>query len=115
MEKLKLTFKGWNRLVCHLFGFTSVFVKTCCISPLDSEANRDGVDAESPCPCFSLFLLHLRNLAQEKRSEIFLRFVISGPSLFVSTIVTKYNIFAELTIASCAIYWLPGSASYVIT
>ena len=30
-------------------------VKICCISPSDSEANRDGSDAESPFPLFSLF------------------------------------------------------------
>ena len=27
-------------------------VKICCISPSDSEANRDGADAESPFPLF---------------------------------------------------------------
>ena len=39
-------------------------VKICCISSSNSEANRDGADAESPFPP------HLRTLAQEKRSEI---------------------------------------------
>ena len=45
-------------------------VKVCCILLSNSEANRDGADAESPFPLFSLFLPHLRTLAQEKRSEI---------------------------------------------
>ena len=48
-------------------------VKVCCISPSDSEANRDGADAESPFPLFSLFLPHLRTPVQEKRSENCLR------------------------------------------
>ena len=30
-------------------------VKICCISPSDSEANRDGSGAKSPFRCFSLF------------------------------------------------------------
>ena len=41
-------------------------LKICCISPSDSEANRDGSDAESPFP---LFFSPLRTLAREKRSE----------------------------------------------
>ena len=47
----------------------------------DSEANRDGADAEFPFPLFFLFLPHLRTLAHEKRSENCLRFATSGPSL----------------------------------
>ena len=31
-------------------------VKICCISPSDSEANRDGSDANSPFPFFSCML-----------------------------------------------------------
>ena len=30
-------------------------VKICCISPSESEANRDGADAESPFPLFFSF------------------------------------------------------------
>ena len=50
-----LTFKGLNRPVCLLFGFTRVsFCQICCISisPSDSEANCDGSDVESPFPLF---------------------------------------------------------------
>ena len=43
--------------------------------------------------CFSLFLPHLRTLAQEKRSQNCLRFGTGGPSLCIHYIVTKYNIF----------------------
>ena len=42
---------------------------------------------------FSLFLPHLRALAQGKRSENCLRYGTGGPSLFVSIIVAKYIIF----------------------
>ena len=47
-------------------------VKICCISPSDSEANREGSRALMPSllfRCFSLFLPHLRTLARDKRSE----------------------------------------------
>ena len=43
--------------------------------------------------CLSLFLPHLRTLAQEKRSENCLPFGTGGPRLFVFVIVAKYNIF----------------------
>ena len=55
-------------------------VEICWISPSDSESNRDRADAESLFRCFSLFLRHLRTLAQEKRSENCLRFGTGGPS-----------------------------------
>ena len=65
------------------FVFCSVLpeclsVKICCISPSDSEVNRDGSDAESPFP---LFFSLLSTLAREKRSENCLRFRTGGPSL----------------------------------
>ena len=62
-ETFKLTFEGWNRPVCHLFGFTRVSpsVKICCISH-----SKRIVMALMPSllfRCFSLFLPHLRTLA----------------------------------------------------
>ena len=51
-----------------LFGFC-LSVKICCIPPLDSEANHDGADAESPFRLFFSFLPHLRTLGQERWSE----------------------------------------------
>ena len=36
-------------------------VKICCISPSDSEANRDGADAESPFPLFLSFSASFKN------------------------------------------------------
>ena len=50
------------------------------ILPSDSEANRDGTDAESPFPLFFAFSAYLRTLAHKKRSENCLRFATSGPS-----------------------------------
>ena len=55
-----------------------------CISPSNSEANRDGADAESPVPLFFSFLPHLRTLAQEKRSEIvFVLGLVGGVSVSI--------------------------------
>ena len=83
-EKLKLTFEGWNRPVCNLFGFTRVSFCQNCISPSNSEANCDGADAESPFPLFFSFLSHLRTLAQEKRSEIaFVLRLVGGVSVSI--------------------------------
>ena len=36
-------------------------VKTCCILPSDSEANRDGAHAEFPFPSFFSFSVPLKN------------------------------------------------------
>ena len=58
-------------------------VKMCCILPPDSEANRDGADAEFPFPLFFSFLPHLLTLAHEKRSENCVCFGTSGPSLCI--------------------------------
>ena len=90
-EKFKLTFEGWKRPVCHLFGFIPecLAVKICCTSPWDSEVNHEGADFR----CFSLFLPHLRTLAQEKRSENCLRFGTGGPSLWLYPLLPQNIIF----------------------
>ena len=73
-------------------------VKICCISPSESEANRDGYDAESPFP---LFFSLLRTLTREKRSENCLHFGTGGPSLCLYLLF--YIIFCPaLTMATCA-------------
>ena len=81
-----------------------LYVKLCCISPSDSEANRDGADSESPFPLFfSLFLPQLRTLAQEKRSENCLRFGTGGPSLCFCPLFLRNTIFCPaLTMATRA-------------
>ena len=78
-EKITLTFKvETDQFVFCLVLPECLSVKICCISPSDSEVNRDGSDAESPFP---LFFSLLRTLAREKRSENCLRFGTGGPSL----------------------------------
>ena len=85
-EKFKLTFKGLHRPVCHLFDFTRV---SSCKNSVAFHPRTDGQWSESWrrwcrvsfSVVLSLFLTHLRTLAQEKRSEICLRFWPSGPSL----------------------------------
>ena len=75
-------------------------MKICCISPSDSEANRDGSDAESPFP---LFFSLLRTLAREKRSENYLCFGAGGPSLSLYPLLSRNIIFCpELTMAARA-------------
>ena len=37
-------------------------VKICCISPSNSEADRDGADAESPFPLFFSFSASFKKL-----------------------------------------------------
>ena len=47
-------------------------VKICCISPSDSEANRDGADAESPFPLFFSFSASFKNSSpREKVGNLF--------------------------------------------
>ena len=80
-EKFKLTFEGWNRPVCYLFGFTRVSFCQNCISPSNIVM--------APMPsllfrCFSLFLPHLRTLTQEKRSAIvFVLGLVDGDSVSI--------------------------------
>ena len=70
------------------------FVKICCISPSDSEANRDGADAESPFPLFFSFSATFKNSSpREKVAKLFSFWDWWAESLFVSIIVAKYNIF----------------------
>ena len=81
-------------------------VKICCILPSDSEANRDGSDAESPFP---LFFSLLRTLAREKRSENCPRFGTGGPSLCLYLLLSRNIIFCPaITMAARAKkkFWL---------
>ena len=69
----------------------------CCISPLDSEAKSLLFH------CFSLFLPHLRTLAQEKRSQNCLCFGTGGPSLCLYPLLSQDIIFfPALTMAAGA-------------
>ena len=79
--KFKLTFEGWNRQVCNLFGFTRVSFCQNCISPSNSEANRDGADAESPFPLFFSFSVSFKNSSPREKAGNCLRFGTGGWSL----------------------------------
>ena len=69
-------------------------VKICCISPSDSEANRDGADAESPFPLFFSFSASFKNSSpREKVGKLSSFWDWWAESLFVSIIVAKYIIF----------------------
>ena len=65
--------------------------------------NRDSADAESPCPLFFSFSASFKNSSPREKVENLASFCDQrAESLFVSTIVAKYNIFSELTMASRA-------------
>ena len=53
-------------------------VKPCCISPPNSEANRDGADAESPFPLFFSFSASFRNSSPREKVGNCLRFGTGG-------------------------------------
>ena len=142
-EKLKLIFEGWNRPVCNLFGFTRVSFCQNCISPSNSEANRDGADAESPVPLFFSFSASFKNSSPREKVENCLRFGTGGWSLCFYPLLSQniWIFFPTLTMAArakknsgkaiCSRHqresapsrfgarvrywiWLRGSASYVI-
>ena len=56
-------------------------VKICCISPSNSEANRDGADAESPFPLFFLFSASFKNSSPRENVGNCVRFGTGGWSL----------------------------------
>ena len=71
-------------------------VKICCISPSIVTALMPSLLFR----CFSLFLPHLRTLAQEKRSENCLRFGTGVPSLCLYPLSSrKILFFPTLTMA----------------
>ena len=69
-------------------------VKNGCISRSDSEANRDGADAESPFPLFFSFSASFKKSSpREKVGKSSSFWDWWAESLFVSIIVAKYIIF----------------------
>ena len=96
-EKFTLTFKGWNRPVCLLFGSTRVsFCQNLLHFTLGqwSESWRlQGSDAESPFPLFFSLSASFKNSSpREKVGKLFSFWDWWAESLFVSIIVPKYNI-----------------------
>ena len=95
-EKFKLTFKGWNRPDCHLFGFTSVFLsKFVTFHPRTVKRIMTALMPSLIFRCFSLFLPHLKTLAQEERSEICLHFGTREPSLCLYPFLAPNVIFSR--------------------
>jgi len=61
---------------------------------LFSKANRDGTDAESPFPLFFSFSASFKNSSpREKVAKLSSFWDWWAESLFISSIVAKYNIF----------------------
>ena len=56
-------------------------VKICCISPSNSEANRDGADAEFSFPLFFSFSASFKNSSPREKVGNCLRFWTGGWSL----------------------------------
>ena len=103
-ENFKLTFEGWNRPVCNLFGFTRVPFCQNCISPSNSEANRDGADAESPVLLFFSFAASFKNSSPREKVGNCLRFGTGGWSLCVYPLLSRnvWIFFPTLTMAARA-------------
>ena len=103
-EKLKLTFEGWNRPVCNLFGVTRVSFCQNCISPSKIEANRDGADAESPVPLFFFFSASFKNSSPREKVGNCLRFGTGGWSLCFYPLLSRniWIFFPTLTMAARA-------------
>ena len=74
-EKFKLTF-----VICLVLP-ECLSVKICCISPSNSEANRDGADVESPFPLFFSFSASFKNSSPREKAGNCLRFEIGSWSL----------------------------------
>ena len=139
-EKHKLTFEGWNRPVCNLFGFTRVSFCQNCISSSNSEANRNGADAESPFPLFFLFSASFKNSSPREKVGNCLRFGWGSLCFYPLLSRNIWIFFPSITMAARAkktilakrfarairvhyrhlehayVYWiwLRGSASYVM-
>ena len=103
-EKFKLTFEGWNRPVCNLFGFARVSFCQNCILPSNSEANRDGADAESPVPLFFSFSASFKNSSPREKVGNCLRFGTGGWSLCFYPLLSLniWIFFPTLTMATRA-------------
>ena len=102
-EKFKLTFEGWNRPVCHLFGFNRVsFCQNLLHFTL--EANRDGADAESPFPLSFSFSASFKNSSLRKKVGNCLCFGTGGWSLCFYPLLSRniWIFFPTPTVAARA-------------
>ena len=79
-------------------------VKICCISSSNSEANRDGADAESPFPLFFSFSASFKNSSPREKVGNCLRFETGGWSLCFYPLWSRniWIFFPTLTMAARA-------------
>ena len=64
---LPMKFQADQFVICLVLP-ECLFVEICCISPSDSEANRDGADVESPIPLFFTPSASFKNSSPRERS-----------------------------------------------
>ena len=94
-KKFKLTFEGRNdQFVICLVLPECLSVKTCCISPSNSEASRDGADAESLFPLFFSFCASFKNSSPREKVGNCLRFGTGGWSLCFYPLFSRNIIFS---------------------
>ena len=80
----------------------SFSVKICCISALNSEANRNGVDAESPFQLlFSFSASFKKSITREKVGKLF-SFWDQGAESLYPLMSRKIIVFPALTMAARA-------------
>ena len=73
-KNLSLPLKVEQTSLSFVWFYQCLSVIICCISPSNSEANRDGADAESPFPLFFSFSASFKHSNPRERSENCLRF-----------------------------------------
>ena len=93
-----------DQLVICLVLPECLSVKICCISPPNSEANRDGADAESSFPLFFSFSASFKNSSPRENVGNCLRFWTGGWSLCFYPLWSRniWIFFPTLTMAARA-------------
>ena len=97
-KKIKLTFKGWNRPDCHLFGFTRV---SLCQTLLHFTLGQWSESWRRRCRVsFSVVFLLVsasfkNSSSREKVGKLSSFWDWWAESLFLSIIVAKYNILSR--------------------
>ena len=89
--------------------YQNVFlIKFSCISPSDSEANRDDADAEFAFPLFFSFSASFKNSSPRGKVGNCLRFGTSGPTLCLYPLLSRN--LPRLTMAARAKTKISGEA-----
>ena len=86
-----IVLRGITFSLSFVWFYQCLSVKICCISPSNSEGNRDGADAESPFPSFFSFSASFKNSSQ--KSENCLRFATGGLNLCLYPILSRNKFF----------------------